>query len=251
MAHAGSAVRVAAAAVGMALLAGCSAAVDLADSASADLSRLGDKALHERMSKAVKDVRYVRISDVRAATTSTRTDVHLDMRTGDFTTTGKAESHTIEMISVGGELYVKASRTYWQRRLGSERAELVAALEGKYGRAAADDPVRSKMAATAKKFNPRTVVDKLAAADRREETLVDGRRMVVLAETEADDAARLYIPADGPALPYRVISPNSASDDGAITVTWSEYDRPVDIKAPARDLVVELPNLGRAPGPAL
>ncbi|MFF7244606.1 hypothetical protein ACFZBU_12000 [Embleya sp. NPDC008237] len=235
----------------MALLTGCSAAVDLADATSGNLSGLGDKALHERMRKAVNGVRYVRISDVRAATTSTRTEVHLDMRTGDFTTSGKAASHTIEMISVGGELYVKASRAYWQRRLGADRADLVAALEGKYGHAAADDPVRSKMAATAKAVDPRTVVDKLAKADRREETFVDGRRMVVLVETEAGEAARMYVPADGPALPYQAISTGSGSDDGAVTVTWSEYDRPVDIKAPARDLVVELPNLGKAPGPAL
>ncbi|MET7304039.1 hypothetical protein [Embleya sp. NPDC005575] len=235
----------------MALITGCSAAVDLADATSADLSGLGDKALHERVSRAVDGVRYVRISDVRDNTTSARTDVHLDMKTGDFTTSGQAASYTIEMINVGGELYVKASRTYWQRRLGPERADLVAALDGRYGHAAADDPVRTKMAALAKAVSPRKFVNELTEADRREDTYVDGRRMVVLAESEADDAARVYIPTDGPALPFRAISNDAASDDGAITLTWTEYDRPVEIKAPARDLVVELPNLGKAPGPTL
>ncbi|MYS86204.1 hypothetical protein [Embleya scabrispora] len=247
----GRAVRVAAAATGMALMTGCSAAVDLADATSANLSGLGDEALHERMTKAVDGVRYVRVSDVRGGPRNGSVDVHLDMRTGDFTSSGNGAGHPIEMISVGGDLYVKASRAYWQRHLGPDRADLVAALDGKYGRAAADDPVRSKMAKTVGSVNPRKFVNELADADRRADTFVEGRHMVVIAESEADDAARIYIPADGPALPFRAISNDAAPDDGAITLTWTEYDRPVDIKAPARDLVVELPNLGMAPGPAL
>ncbi|MGW1992072.1 hypothetical protein [Embleya sp. NPDC001921] len=231
---------------------GCSAAVDLADAASADLSRLGNKALYERVDKAIDDIRYVRVtSDLRSAGMTGHADMRLDLKSGDFTSFGKVESYTVETISVGSDMYVKASRAYWQRGLGPGRADLVAALEGKYGHVAADDQARSRMAEASKAANPRTFVHDLPEADRRADTVIKGRRMVVLAESEDDDAALIYIPADGPPLPVEMRAEASETDGDSVSVTWSEYDRPVDIEAPAPDLVVELPILGNVPIPGL
>ncbi|OPC78104.1 hypothetical protein B4N89_38550 [Embleya scabrispora] len=225
----------------MVLVTGCSAAADLADTASADLSKLSTEAVSERVARAVDRVHSVRATvELRRNGTTQRTDLRLDIRTGDYSATAKTSSYTIETVRIGEDVYVKAPRAYWQSRLGRDKAALLNSLDGKYGHVAADDPARSTMKNLSKKADPHTILPNLGDAERRPDSTVDGRRVVVLAESGEKNPDLLYIPVEGPALPVKVAGSDSA------TLTWSEYDHPVDIQAPAPDRIVELPNLGTA-----
>ncbi|MGC0417245.1 hypothetical protein [Embleya sp. AB8] len=250
-----SAVRVAAAAVGMALVAGCSSAVKLADSASADLSRLGDKALHSRVDKAVGKARYVRITGtIRARGVLVEVDTHMDMEFGEYTTVTKTMGLTIETVSVESNVFIKAPRAYWQQVLGPARADLAAELDGKYGRMAADDPTRSKLKASGLAINPRTIVNDVMKTERRPDRVLEGRRMVVLAERDQDSPGLVFIPAEGPALPYRMSARQAGEESTEVTVTWTEYGRPSPVRRPGLPEVVDLPRLptlGKLPGTVL
>jgi hypothetical protein len=249
-----------AATAGMVLVTGCSAAADLADTAGqsvTDLSELSDKALRRQITEEVDGAHSVRLTiDLRRNGYEAHTDMYLDMDTDDYRNVAESPGLTLETISVGPDVYVKAPRSYWWDLLGRDREDLVASLDGKYGHVAADDSARSKLATVAKTANPHAIVDILGETERRTDSVIDGRRMVVLAESdEVTMPALLYIPSAGPALPFRMSSIGSEpgrgsgaeEDEDSVSMTWSEYNRPVDIKAPAGDLVVELPNLGTAP----
>lgn len=238
----------AAAAAGMVLVTGCSAAADLADTASADLSTLSAEAVSKRVAGAVDRVHSVRVTvELRRDGATQRTDLRLDIRTGNYSAIGKTSSYTIETVRIGEDVYVKASRAYWQSRLGRDKAALLNSLDGKYGHVAADDPARSTMKNLSRRADPHTVLPTLAKADRRPDSTVDGRRVVVFAEPGEKNPDLLYIPAEGPALPVKVADSPSKGGSDTATMTWSEYDRPVDIQAPAADRIVELPSLGTAP----
>jgi hypothetical protein len=242
-----------AAAAGMVLVAGCAPAADLADTARqsvADLSELSDEALLRQIESEVEGVHSVRVSvDLRQSDDEMHGEVYLDLDSDDFRSVADAPGLTLEIISVGSDVYVKAPRSYWRDGLGKDREDLITALDGKFGHMAADDPARSRVGTVAKGANPHTIVDTLEKVERQADSVVDGRRMVVLGEPDAKDTTgRLYIPADGPALPFRMTETGSTwNDEDSVSMTWSEYNRPVDIKAPAKDLVVELPSLGVAP----
>ncbi|MYW01303.1 hypothetical protein [Streptomyces sp. SID3343] len=237
-----------AAAAGMVLVAGCSAATNLAEAADPSLggrSHLSDKDLRQEITEAVGGVHSVRATvDLRNSGVEAHGDVYLDLDTNNFRSVVDSPGLTLETINVGADVYVKAPRSYWWKVFGTDKAELVASLDGKYAHMAPDDPARSQMLSMGSSANPRTLVDVMKDTDRRPEGVIDGRRMIVLVERTANMPAVIYVPVEGPALPAGISAEASNGGSDSIGMTWSEYDRPVDVRAPAKDFVVDLPNTG-------
>ncbi|MYS83043.1 hypothetical protein [Embleya scabrispora] len=228
---------------------GCSVATDVVNGTSSESTSnatLSDAKLRARIKAIVSRVHSVHavVDFARDGRVGVRADARFDVGTRNFTARLEASGVTVEVVAVGADVYVKAPRIFWRSALenrDSRDEETITELTGptdKYAHLLRDDPLRARLLDDAEFYNPRTFLEGLSEATRRADPGSENPYSVVFEQAGGTGRARLYIPATGRPLPERVTVARSVRS--TLAVTWSDYDKPVPVKAPAADRVVEM-----------
>ncbi|MFJ8742926.1 hypothetical protein ACIRL2_26490 [Embleya sp. NPDC127516] len=242
-----------AAALVVLLATGCSVVgvLDETSSESSDNSALGDAKLRDRVRALVERARsvHVVVDAIGNGEPDTHTDMRLDARTGDFTARMESGDLVVEVISVGSDVYVRATRLFWADALGyldPQDDALINDLYGKYAHLVSDDPLRADVLTTSKSYDPRGFVGVLAQATRRAGPAPNAHPSIVFEQTGPTGTTHVFIPSKGRPLPERAILTGAPTHSR--TIAWSDYDAPTRVLPPTPDLILEMPyGVNRSP----
>ena len=138
-----------------------------------------------------------------------------------------------EVIRAGDFLYIKGDRAYWMK-LGGNAA--VTLMSGKHLRVPIADPQFGtydsyfKLATWIPSANPRLVKGDI--------TTVNGVRVLAIVDPDPQQGGTLHVAMQGPAYPIHLEAAN-----GQARLDFTDYDKPVSIKAPPEGQFVDLSEL--------
>ena len=166
------------------------------------------------------------------------TKVNVDFRLSDAGTTGSvtSEGATLEILVVGQDFYMKASKDTWKSLTGDDAAgELLA---GRYVKVPSNEGSFSGIESLADWDS--FVKESLTP----EGTLTKGQTkqlngVDVIGLVDSKDGGTLWIPTEDEPLPVQV-----EASDGTI-MKFSEWGEPVSVKPPSAEEVVDLGQLSR------
>lgn len=166
-----------------------------------------------------------------ASKDSTAPSVNLTLsQDGSQGTIGTPSQGEVELISTGGNIYIKATDELFKQLGGAEAAKL---FKGKWLAIPAKDPQAQSFAPFANKnpfleglLTPSGKMTKEAPKD------VNGTPAVGLATSNGT----LWVATVGEAYPLQV----AQADDSGAVVSLSDWDAPVTITAPPSDQIVDL-----------
>ncbi|MFF9401147.1 MULTISPECIES: hypothetical protein [unclassified Streptomyces] len=147
---------------------------------------------------------------------------------------------TIEIRKIGGTVYTKFDEAMLREQSKGEPAADVDAavnmLAGRWMKSKASDPDSKDMlelcdlATMFKEFEANDDV-----AEKAGETTVDGKRALRLVEKDGEDTYTMLVAAEGE--PY-ILQVDVRSSEEPTKMTLSDFDEPVEVKAPApKDIV--------------
>ncbi|MYY81945.1 MULTISPECIES: hypothetical protein [unclassified Streptomyces] len=140
-------------------------------------------------------------------------------------TMGSPKKGTAEFLSVGKVRYVKGDDKFWESSGGGAVAELV---KGRWVKSAEQNSA----------CNPDDMFksDKLKNLKREDDAEVEGQKAAVLTKKKGSETTTFYVAMEGK--PYFLKVVNKGSDDPG-SVTFSDYGKNVDVKAPPAGEVVD------------
>ncbi|MET7357061.1 hypothetical protein ABZS76_01310 [Streptomyces sp. NPDC005562] len=149
-------------------------------------------------------------------------------------TMGSAKSGKAEFLSVGEFQYSKGDDKFWDAKGGGSTAEL---LKGRWVK----QPNRSGKPIC----NPDDMFSNknLKKLKREDDTDVAGQKAAVLTRTKKDETTTFYVAMEGKPYFLKVVNKGK---DGPGTVTFKDYGKAVEVKAPPADQVVDPKKLGSA-----
>ncbi|MFD6434256.1 hypothetical protein [Streptomyces venezuelae] len=141
-------------------------------------------------------------------------------------TMGSPKKGTAEFLATGGTSYVKADDKFWESQGGSSTAEL---LKGRWVKSEGEGK---------SVCNPDDMFksDKLKNLKREDDAEVDGKKAAVLTKKKGSETTTFYVAMEGK--PYFLKVVNKGSDEPG-SVTFSDYGKDVDVKAPPASEVVD------------
>ncbi|WP_055568485.1 MULTISPECIES: hypothetical protein [Streptomyces] len=141
-------------------------------------------------------------------------------------TMGSPKKGTAEFLASGKTSYVKADDKFWESQGGGSTAEL---LKGRWVKS----PNKGESVC-----NPDDMFksDKLKNLKREDDAEVDGTKAAVLTKKKGDETTTFYVAMEGK--PYFLKVVNKGSDEPG-SVTFSDYGKAVDVKAPPASEVVD------------
>ncbi|MVO83272.1 hypothetical protein GPA10_00485 [Streptomyces sp. p1417] len=146
---------------------------------------------------------------------------------GSMTSTRKGKA---EILASGKDSYIKAGEDFWKAQTGSSTAGEIA--KGRWVKSPGGSPCGQK-----DMFKN----DNLNNLERKDDAEVDGKKTAVLTRKKGKETTTFYVAMEGK--PY-FLKVDNEGGDGAGTVTFSDYGKPVDVKAPPADQVVDPAKLG-------
>ncbi|WP_439678584.1 hypothetical protein [Embleya sp. MST-111070] len=212
-------------------------------SAEDDNSKLDDATLRTKVQASASATKTVHtVGTVHGRNGETRLDLRVDNVTKNYSGTLTASGRTVEVMRLGPDMYLKAGADFWTKDAKVSDPNVVALLQDKHVKLKADDPRFKDITAIANLGDIKsTVSDWGPTVQRRPEADVNGKRMVVFADTDPQDGETLlYVPAKGDPAPVRM--ENKSPTDGG-TIDWSEHNKPVTVTAPGPETTVNLPTL--------
>ncbi|MFD8870788.1 MULTISPECIES: hypothetical protein [unclassified Streptomyces] len=141
----------------------------------------------------------------------------------------------VELIKTGGLVYMKFDRAFWKSQGGEDGAAAAEAIGERWTKSKASG-------ADAKDFTAFCDSDAMLAgfeagpnlARKGETTTVDGKPAITLTETDGDETYTTYVATEGKPYILKMVI-KGGKEPG--TVTFSDFDKPVDAKAPTGDIV--------------
>ncbi|CAM5467498.1 Lipoprotein OS=Streptomyces alboniger OX=132473 GN=CP975_23560 PE=4 SV=1 [Streptomyces alboniger] len=142
-------------------------------------------------------------------------------------TMGSAKSGRAEFLSVGEFTYSKGDEKFWGAKGGGSTAEL---LKGRWVKT----PAKGDRAVC----NPDDMFSNknLKKLKRGDDTEVAGAKAAVLTRKKGDETTTFYVAMEGKPYFLKVVNKGS---DGPGTVTFSDYGKTVEVKAPPASEVVD------------
>ncbi|MEV5977809.1 hypothetical protein [Streptomyces sp. NPDC052114] len=141
-------------------------------------------------------------------------------------TMGSQKSGTAQFLSIGKSSYVKADDKFWEGQGGGSTAEL---LKGRWVKSSEKE---SSVCNRDDMFKS----DKLKNLKREDDAEVDGKKAAVLTQKKGKETTTFYVAMEGK--PYFLKVENKNSNEPG-SVTFSDYGKPVDVKAPPASEVVD------------
>ena len=161
--------------------------------------------------------------------------VSIDLLIGSKASDAKVgmSGNKVEVVWVGGAYFLKADAATW-KTLGNAKAS--ALLAGKYAK------ITDTMATGYKSFTDMSefftgTLKPTGTVSKGDVSTVDGQRVIAL--KDGSDGSLLFIALDGP--PYPVKTSNTGKDGGV--VTFSDWNKPDSVTAPAAADVIDLAKL--------
>jgi hypothetical protein len=154
--------------------------------------------------------------------------------TDGATGTVTAQGGAFGLLRIGEQLYLKADAAFWNHADGDKDASAAGKLDGKYVKVPQGDPSYKQLSG----FTDKDVLlgsllglhGKLTTGDRGD---VDGVRTIRLSAA-AGSGGTLDVSLEGRPYPLRL-----QRAGGAGVVRLDDWGKPVDLKAPAKDQVVD------------
>lgn len=144
----------------------------------------------------------------------------------------------VELLRIGEDAYLKGSAEFWQE-ITRDRAA-VELLKGKYLKARRGDPdLKTLLAFT----NTAAFVEEMLKSDgavtKADRRTVAGVDTVGVTFTSDEGKATVYVATTGKPYPmYMSTTGKTADETGALD--FVDYDKPLEVKPPQSDLVVDL-----------
>lgn len=155
-------------------------------------------------------------------------------KSGDCKGTMGSAKGKAEFLSVGDVTYSKGDDKFWESQGGGSTAEL---LKGRW--------VKQPTKGGRPVCNPDDMFSNknLKNLKREDDAEVGGQKAAVLTRKKKDETTTFFVAMEGK--PYFLKVVNKASE-GPSTVTFKDYGKAVEVKAPPADQVVDPKKLGSA-----
>ncbi|MGV9879742.1 hypothetical protein [Streptomyces sp. NPDC003006] len=142
-------------------------------------------------------------------------------------TMGSSKKGTADFLASGKFSYVKADDKFWEGQGGGATAEL---LKGRW--------VKTPNNKGASPCNPDDMFksDNLKKLKRGDDSEVAGKKAAVLTRKKGSETTTFYVAMEGKPYFLKVVNKGG---DGPGTVTFSDYGKAVDVKAPPASEVVD------------
>ncbi|MDW6062142.1 hypothetical protein SAZ11_34115 [Streptomyces sp. FXJ1.4098] len=153
-----------------------------------------------------------------------------------FGTEGK-----VELVKTGDLIYMKFDRAFWKSQGGKDGADAAATIGDRWTKSKASG---SDFKDFASACDSDTMLSGFESgpnlARKGETTTVDGKPAITLTETDGDETYTTYVATEGKPYILKMVI-KGGKEPG--TVTFGDFDEPVDAKAPTGD-IVDLDALG-------
>ncbi|MEB8344193.1 hypothetical protein [Streptomyces endophyticus] len=221
-------------------------AQELADAAKKEL--LDAKSLHLTMKNDAddRDTRTPALIDLRLDENGNCTG---ELRMG----TGGAKGGSVDLVKRGDEVWIKPDAIFWKTQLPGRSGELAAELIGdRYVHGTTDDPMLDGLSGTCdldsfrkrlKDGSDRATKDDLTKGDQKK---VAGTEVVPLTSGDSKERSTLYVTADAP---HRLVRATEKGSGESLSMTLTDYGKPVPKKTPSADDSVDVSDL-RGTGPS-
>ncbi|MEV5607611.1 hypothetical protein [Streptomyces sp. NPDC052225] len=160
--------------------------------------------------------------------------------------TGGADGGSVELVKRGDEVWMKPDATFWKTQVPGGAGDLAAQLFGdRYMHGTTDDPMLDGLAETCDLDAFRKQLDNGSGAaqdqlTKGDETKVAGTDVVPLTGRDDKNTITLYVTADDP---HQLVRATEKGPDENITMTLTDYDKPVPSKTPSADESVDISKL--------
>ena len=219
-------------AAGALLLAGCGGGGFADESASTILDA------------AEKDMKALSAMTMTGELTTDGQQLGLDMSLttdGDCKGTMEIDGGSAQILSVGGESWLKADSGFWDATAGGDSSQVQAIVgdkwvvmppgEGSFAEVCDLDTLREEMGD-----------ENEGDGEVGETEEVDGQDAVTVdTETDEGDPLRVWVAVDEP---HHVLQLEVTEGGEPGTITFSDFDKDLEIAAPSEDEVIDLSQLG-------
>jgi hypothetical protein len=214
-------------------LAGCgSGPAPAASKAPNHVENLTADQIVARAKQAAGQASSVHVTGSQAGTT-------LDLTVGHGVATGtiSQDGLSAQLLSVGGNTYLKGDKQFWDSSAGAGTGDLVAGKWVLTGASASDGSFLSDFTDIGRLFD--SVLSPTGTLTKTAPTTIDGQR--VIGVTQSSDGSTLYVALDGPPYPLTI----TGAGTGGAAPTFSQWDAPLTVHPPAADQVVDPSTLGQ------
>jgi predicted small secreted protein len=155
--------------------------------------------------------------------------------TKDGVGTMSMSGQTVQLTKVGTDVYMKADAGFWKQFAGDQGGVIATLLAGKYLKASTTDAQFGSMASF---FDFAESLDMQGEGTVGETKAINGINAVSVKEKSAESPGTLWIATQGEPYPLRLEGP-----PGEGQIDFTDYNKPVDIKAPPADQVIDVAKL--------
>jgi len=205
---------------------------------------VADKAPEEILRLATDAFRKAGSVRVKGNGTSEGSTFALDMRikgAGGGKGTVTVQHNVVEILRIGKDAYLKGDADFWKETTGDPAAAEL--LKGKYLKAPGDQP---QLKAFLLFTDASTFAEHVMKADgtvtKGERRTVAGVETIGITYTAKKEKATLYVATTGKPYPMQLSTTGEAGETS--TLDFTEYDKPLVLKPPPADQVVDTDKLG-------
>jgi hypothetical protein len=222
--------------VAAALLAGCAAKTDSAAPATTTApagNGVAALSADEILAKAKTALAAAKSFHVKGEETSSgsKTKVDLKFSGKDFSGTVEAEGLTLELLSIGNDLYLKAPDAFFASLIPASQQSALAAIKGKYVKVDSTNAAFSGLKDT---FKTDDMIKPEGTLSKGTAKTVNGVPAIGLVDSK--DKSILYVATEGEPYPVR----KEGGDGTTQAIDFTEFNATVDLKAPAAADVFDL-----------
>ncbi len=145
---------------------------------------------------------------------------------------------TAQLLAVGGASYLKGDAAFWHGAAGSSGDQVLALLGSKWAKMPTSSDF-SQICNLTKLFSK--IGDVKGSLSKGATTTINGAKALEIISTDKDGTSHVFVALDGKHYILRATE-SAGSEPG--TLTLSQFDVPVDAKAPASTDAVDLGALG-------
>lgn len=180
---------------------------------------------------------------VRGDITMGGDEISLDLATstaGDCTGTLTLDGAEAEVLSVGGQAWFRPSEEFWTAQAGPQADQVIDLVAGRWVVLGEDDGF-------AEFCDLDQLLDELVESDTEstyetgEQSEVDGIAVVAVESTDEDgETSTGYVAVEEP---HHLVRIEKTEGEDTGTVTFTEFDEPLEVEAPADEDMVDLDSL--------
>jgi hypothetical protein len=155
-----------------------------------------------------------------------------------------ADGGSVEIVKRGGEVWMKPDTEFWKAQVPGSQGDAVAELfRDRYVHGSTKDTLLKGLADTCDLSAFQKNVDDSPGSSsltKGDETTVDGTKVIPLKGQAHHGKATLYVTSDAP---HRLVSATRKGDGTDMTLSFTDYDKPVPSRTPSPDDSVDVGDL--------